>query len=178
MANNAVTQILASYSPEDTQIVLSNSMFTHTISGYADGTFITVSRVIPHATLYTGADGSNARVVRAVKNCDVTLTLHNAAESNDILSQLLLRDEESRDGRDTFSITIKDNLGRTVASAGTAFIGTSPDTAYGIEITEVDWGLHAIGMSIYQGGNGKLSPEAWDTLTALGGTPDERWKQS
>lgn len=175
MTNRAVTNILASYSPEDISVVLSNDLFTHTVSGYVDGTFLNISRVIPSATLYTGADGSNARVVRAVKNCDVTLTLHSTAESNDILSQLHIRDQDSRDGRDTFSITIKDTIGRTVASAGTAFIGTSPDIDFGTEISERDWVLHAIGMSIFEGGNGKFSTDGWNTINALGVAPDNFW---
>lgn len=173
MAN---TQILASYSPEDVAIVIANDNFSHTISGTAEGTFLTITRVVPHATLYTGADSTNARVVRSVKNCDVTLTLMQTSESNDILSQLLLLDEDSRDGSDTFSITIKDTMGRTVASAPVAFIGTSPDISFGVDIDERDWVIHAIGMNIFEGGNGKLTPETFSTLGDLGNTPDARWR--
>lgn len=173
---NAVKQILASYSPEDIDVVISNSLFTYKITGYADSTFLNITRVIPHAELYVGADGSNARVVRAVKNCDITLTLHNASESNDVLSQLLIRDEDSRDGSDVFSITIKDNIGRTVASAGSCFIGTSPDIDFGTEVSERDWVLHAIGMDIFEGGNGKFTPDGWGSVNNLGYEPDEFWK--
>lgn len=173
-ANN----ILGSYSPESVVVVLSNNKFSHSMSGYVDGTFINITRNIPHATLYTGADASNVRVVRAVKNCDVTLTLHQSSESNDVLSQLLILDEESRSGEDIFAITIKDLSGRTVASSESAFIGTSPDIAFGTEVSERPWVLHAINMKIFEGGNGKFTPATLATVTSLGYTPDEVWNPS
>lgn len=176
----AANNILATYSPESVVIIISNNTsggagFTHTVSGYADGDFINIVRTIPHATLYTGADASNARVVRAVKNCEVTLTLHQASESNDVFSQLLILDEESRNGRDVFQITIKDTSGRTVASSSAAFIGTSPDVGFGVELGTRDWVLQAINMSIFEGGNGKFTPPTLGTLTSLGNTPDDYW---
>lgn len=176
----SVSNILATYSPESVVIIISNSTsggsgFTHSISGYVDGDFISIARTTPHATLYTGADASNARVVRAVKNCDVTLTLHQASESNDVLSQLLILDEASRNGDDVFQITIKDTSGRTVASSPAAFIGTSPDISFGTELGQREWVLHAINMSIFEGGNGKFSQSGFDTVTDLGYTPDTYW---
>lgn len=169
------SHILGSYSPESVLVVLSNNKFTHTVSGFVDGTFINITRIIPHATLYTGADASNVRVVRAVKNCDVTLTLHQSSETNDVLSQLLILDEASRSGEDIFSITIKDLSGRTVASSGGVFIGTSPDIGFGTEVSERPWILHAINMQIFEGGNGKFTTPTWDTVNALGFTPNEVW---
>ena len=170
-----VSNILATYSPESVVVVISNDKFTHTISGYADGTFLNITRLVDHATLYNGADATNARVVRAVKNCDVTLTLHQASESNDVLSQLLLLDEQSRDGSDVFSITIRDTTGRTVASTSAAFIGTSPDIGMGTDIGERDWVLRAINLNIHAGGNGKFTPETAEQVAALGYVPDQIW---
>lgn len=174
----AAKDILASYSPEDVIVVIAGSGFSHIISGTAEGTFISVTRIIPHATLYNGADASNARVVRAVKNADVTITLHSASESNDVLSQLLANDEASRDGSDVFSITIKDNSGRTVMSAPSAFIGTTPDTDFGIEITERPWVIHAINLTQTIGGNGPLSGDSSEALGGTGATVDDRWQPS
>lgn len=169
------SHILGSYSPESIVVVLANDKFSHTVSGFADGTFVEITRMVPHATLYTGADASNVRVVRAVKNCEVTLTLHQSSESNDILSQLLIRDEETRSGEDIFSITIKDLSGRTVASSGAAFIGTSPDIGFGTDVSERAWVLQAINMQIFEGGNGKFTTAGWDTINSLGETPNEIW---
>lgn len=172
----ATKEILATYSPEEVVVVISNDKFSHFISGYTEGTFLSVTRTVPHATLQNGADGHNARVVRAIKNCDVTLTLMSSSESNDVLSQLLARDESSRDGSDTFSITIKDNSGRTVMSSPQAFIGTSPDIDFGIEVSERAWVLHAIHLTLHAGGNGRFSPEAFESVSDLGYVPEERWQ--
>lgn len=169
-------EILASYSPEDVVVVLSNDKFSHFISGYTEGTFLSVTRTVPHATLQNGADGSNARVVRGVKNCDVTLTLMATSESNDVLSQLLSLDEGSRDGSDAFTLTIKDNTGRTVMSSPQAFIGTNPDIDFGIEVTDRAWVLHAIHLTIHSGGNGRFSPEAFESATNLGYISEQRWQ--
>lgn len=170
------SHILGSYSPESVTVVLSNNKFTHTVSGFADGTFINITRTIPHATLYTGADASNVRVVRAVKNCEVTLTLHQSSESNDILSQLLIMDEDTRSGEDIFTMTIKDTSGRTVAQSDAVFIGTSPDVGFGVEVGERAWVLQAINMNIYEGGNGKFTTAGWETITSLSDeAPNDVW---
>ena len=170
-----VSNILGTYSPESVVITIGNSKFSHVVSGYADGTFISITRLVDHATLYNGADATNARVVRAVKNCDVTLTLHQASESNDVLSQLLALDEQSRDGSDCFSITIKDTSGRTVASSPVAFIGTSPDIDLGTEIAERAWVMRAINLTIHAGGNGKFTDSTYTEVNTLGYTPDAFW---
>lgn len=167
--------ILGSYSPESVVIVLSNGKFSHTLSGYADGTFISLARVIPHATLYTGADASNVRVVRAVRNFDITLTLHQSSESNDVLSQLLILDEDTRSGEDIFSITIKDLSGRTVASSGIAFIGAEPEFGFGTEVEERTWTIHAVNMEVFIGGNGKFTTGGYEAATGLGADVDEIW---
>lgn len=174
-----VSHILGSYSPESVNVIISNHKFTHTFSGFAEGQFINITRTVPHATLYVGADASNVRVVRAVKNCEVTITLHQSSESNDILSQLLKLDERSRSGEDIFSITIKDLSGRTKAQSGAAFIGTSPDVGFGVEVSERPWVLQAINMDIFEGGNGKFSTAGWETITNLSEVaPNEIWSPS
>lgn len=169
------SHILGSYSPESVVVVISNNKFSHTVNGFIDGTFINITRVIPHATLYTGADASNVRVVRGVKNCDVTMTLHQSSESNDVLSQLLIMDEETRSGEDIFAITVKDLSGRTVASSSAVFIGTSPDIGFGTDVSERAWVLHAINMQVFEGGNGKFTTDGWATVNGLGHTPDDVW---
>jgi hypothetical protein len=167
--------ILATYSPEDVIITIHNSRFSHIISGYSDSTFIELTRLVPHATLYNGADGTNARVVRAVRNYDITLTLHQASESNDVLSQLLLLDEISRDGRDIFAITLKDATGRTLYSSPSAFIGTDPDLQFGAEISDRAWVISAVYLERHIGGNGRLTPDGQEALTALGKEVDPKW---
>ena len=169
-------QVLGTYSPEDVAIILSNDRFTHQVSGYADGTFVEATRVIPHATLYTGADGTNARTVRAVRNLDITITLHSSAESNDVLSALLRWDEDTRNGEALFNITIKDTIGRTILFSPQAFIGTNPDISFDTAINERDWVIHAVGSDTHEGGNARISPDAFGALEELGYQPEDKWR--
>lgn len=175
MAN---TQSLGSYSPESVIVVLSNDNFAHTISGYADGSFLNITRVIPHATLYTGADATNVRVTRNVRNVDITLTLHQSAESNDVLSALLLKDEQERNLDWLFAITVKDTSGRSILSSTQAFIGTVPDQGFGTDIGTRDWVLHAVGSDTIIGGNSKMTADTAQTLTDLGMGFDDYWRPS
>lgn len=170
-----VNTVLGTYKPEDVDIVIGNANFSHIVSGTVDGSFLTLTRVIPHATLYTGADASNARVKRRVRNYDINLTLHQSSESNDVFSELLRLDEESSRNEALFYITIKDNSGRTVASSRTAFIGTTPDVGFGVELSEREWILHAINMQIHIGGNAQFTGATWDTVNDLGLDPDVYW---
>lgn len=170
------SEILGTYSPENIVVVLSNSKMSHTVSGYADGTFLAISRQAPHASLYTGADLSNARVVRGNKGATVALTLHQAGESNDIFSALLAADELSRDGTDCFSITIKDTIGRSEYYSPVAFLGNNPDASFGVDIETREWQIHCVSLTQVTAGNGKLTPDGQETLGALGVAVDPRWQ--
>ncbi len=173
MAN--ISEILASYSPEDMTIVIANDKFSHVINGYADGTFVSIAREVPASTLYVGSDLSNARVVRANKASTITLSLHQSSESTDVLSQLLANDEETRDDTWTFSVTVKDNIGRSLFFSPQAFIGNSPDATYSTSIENRDWMIQCVSLSNTQGGNGKLSSDTAATLTGLGATVADKW---
>lgn len=169
------TTLLGSYSPEDVVCVISNDKFSHTISGFADGSFLNLSRIIPASTLYTGGDGTNCRVIRDVSNLDVTFTLHQSSESNDVLSHLLVLDMAARDSSELFSILIRDMTGRTVISTPTCFIGSNPDVPFETDISTRDWVLHTIGSSIHIGGNARFTSGGFDALVDLGATVDQEW---
>ena len=79
---------------------------------------------MPYSELYNGADSSNIRVIRDIKNHEITLTLHQGSESNDVLSQLFARDRQNRRNDYVFNVLITDTGGRTVASAQNCFIGS------------------------------------------------------
>lgn len=172
----ATREVLKTYSPEDVIVVISGDNFQHTISGYVEGSFLELSRVVPHATLYTGADATHSRVVRAVRNFEITLTLAQTSNSNDVLSAILVRDEELRSNEGLFSITIKDASGRTVASSAQAFIGTTPDLSFSDSIEGRAWGLNAVDMTVIEGGNGKVMQSTVQTLQNLGVEIDEYWR--
>ncbi len=172
---SAVQEILGTYSPEDLIITISNSFFSHSITGYADGTFVNITRQVPPSTLYTGSDNTNARVVRANKGSTIKITLHQASESNDILSQALIMDESTRDGTWCFNILVKDGTGRSLYFSPQAFIANNPEATFAAEITSREWDIQCVALSNFAGGNGKLTDDAYRTLQSMGATVDPRW---
>lgn len=171
MAND----VLASYSPEDVNIVISQGNLAHVVSGYVDGTFVSISRLVLASEPYTGSDVSNARIVRSNKNSTITLSLHQASESNDILGQLLRNDEQTRDSTNLFSMTIKDNTGRSLYYCRQCYIGNNPDSTFSNAIDSRDWSIHAVKLEQVQGGNAEFTPGTAADYQALGGTIDPRW---
>ena len=168
---------LGNYSPEDVTMMISNDIFgTHTISGMADGTFISYERSVDRATLYVGSDLTSARVLRRNKSGTVSLTLHQSAESNDVLSMIALRDEEAHDNSYLFSVTIKDLSGRSVFFAPEAFIGNDPTTSYSTDLETRDWTITVTSVERHTGGNAKINPENQATLATLGYTVEDQWK--
>lgn len=168
---------LGNYSPEDVTMVISNDKFgTHTISGMADGTFISYERSVERATLYVGSDLTSARVLRRNKSGTVSVTLHQSAESNDVLSMIALRDEEAHDNSYLFSVTIKDLSGRSVFFAPEAFIGNDPMTSYSTDLETREWTITVTSVERYTGGNAKVNPEVEATLQTLGYTVEDKWK--
>lgn len=167
--------ILASYSPEDVAIIISTNGFSHTINGYADGGFVSISRLVLGSEPYSGADVTNARVVRANKNATITLSLAQTSESNDILSQLLQNDSVSRDSTWLFSVLVKDNTGRSQYFSRQCYIGGHPDSSFSTTIDSRDWLIHCVKLEQNIGGNGQLTPSALDEITSIGGEVEDRW---
>lgn len=174
----SVCQILGTYSPKDVQIILTGTVkdINHVINGTADGTFITISRLIPRAEMYNGADSSNIRVIRDIENHEITVTLHQGSESNDVLSQLFELDKIHRRGDYLFNLMIKDSGGRTLVSASNCFISSPPDLEYGVEVMERPWVITAVCADMFIGGHAKFTPDTANTLQELGMEIEDTWQ--
>ena len=121
------------YNPADVLAVLAGIP----ISGYADGTFITASRDNPSWNSLVGSDGEGARAKSNDKSGTITFTLLQTSLSNDLLSGLITLDELSGDGVGPFMI--KDNSGRTLLTAESAWIEKPADSEFGREISNREW---------------------------------------
>ncbi len=171
-----MAQLLGTYSPEQMTIVLSVGDFNHIINGYADGTFLNFSRLIPASTLYSGADKTRARVKRTNKDTEITLTLHQAATSNAVLQALQRADENDSRNRYVFSITVKDNSGTSVWSSNKAFVSTVPDAPFGTEIDTRAWVITAIELDSNIGANTEFDQAEVIALAALGVDVPADWQ--
>lgn len=168
--------LLGNYSPESVVVVLSKGAFLHTIQGYADGTFLNVSRITPASELYVGSDLSAGRVKRRNKASTVTLTLHQFSPSNAVLQALQRADEQDDSDRWVVAMTIKDNSGTTLFSSNQTFIATIPDTSLSSTAETRDWVLQSVNLSSNVGSNTRFDQAEVAAMAALGAEVPARWR--
>lgn len=169
---------LATYSPEFTDLILSNGSMNFIVTGYAEGTFLTLE---PHAERFAptyGAKGEPYRVRNAIKAFNLTLALSQTSHANDVLSLLLQNDIETLDG--TFTCTLKDSSGTTIFTDEFAYIGEEPSQAFsgGGSLENREWTIHLPSPSGLIGGNGNFSSDTQRVVENLGGTVDSQWQSS
>jgi len=172
-----MTQRLATFAPNDVTIILSqeSSGITHILSGFSEDSIISIERNSDTFELYTGADDTNTRIYKANTSATLTVPLQQTSNSNDILTMLYINDKNTRDSSGLFSITVKDNSGRSTFFAEEAYIAVVPNSSFGNSMQLREWVIHAVRLENYIGGNSKLSADDQATLEALGHTVDPRW---
>lgn len=170
-------EVLATYSPEDVTVVISipETGTSHTVNGYIDGAFVSISRLVLGSEPYAGSDNSHARVVRGNKSASVTLSLAQYSESNDILSQLVENDSRTRDDTWLFSLMIKDQSGRSLYFSRQCYIGGQPDSIFSNTVEGREWMIHCVKLEQHLGGNSRFSPSGGQEYADLGGEVAERW---
>lgn len=169
---------VGTYSPEFTDLIISNDLINHIVTNFAEGSFISVEPTSERFAPIYGAKGEPYRAHNAVNAFDLTVTLSQTSHSNDIFTRLLQLDRETLRG--TFSLTLKDSSGTTLFSENSAYIGTEPSQGFagGGTIESREWTIHLPNPSYNIGGNGLFSVEDQSNLEALGGTVDPQWASS
>lgn len=135
------------YNPADVAIIFAGVP----IEGIADGTFITVARNNQSYNMQIGSDGEGVRAKSNDKGGTVTLTLMQSSLTNDALSALSVLDETSGDG--VGPLMVKDNSGRTLISAETAWIQKPADVEFAREATTREWVFETDLLNLFVGGN-------------------------
>lgn len=173
MADN----FIANYLPDDFTIILSKGDFVHRITGFADGSFVTMNRIVPTSTPYQGVgDNAFGRVKRRVTAMDVTITLHQGSPSNTVLQQLQIADSNTPGNEWVFNCTMKDMSGQTVASSNTAIIAAPAQADFSSEFGTRDWNIYMFGSDLFIGGNTPLAPSEVTAVEAAGGTVEDKWR--
>lgn len=121
------------------------------MSGLADGTFITVSRDEQAYNKVTGADGSTSRAKTANRSGSITVTLKQTSPSNDVLTGFMIADEAGDQG--VVPVLVKDTSGRTLHYASAAWVQQMPDQEFSKEISEREWVLDCARIDSFVGGN-------------------------
>lgn len=168
---------IGNYLPDEFTIVLSKGDFVHRITGFADGTFVSMERITPTSTPFQGVgDNSFGRVKRTRTAMNVAITLLQTSPSNTVLQQLQLADASVVDNTWVMNCSMKDMSGQTIASSNTAIIQAPPTAAFGSEQTSREWHIYMFGSDLFIGGNMPLAPSEVAAVEAAGGSVDARWR--
>lgn len=136
---------LKTYSPDRIKTIVGASALT----GYADGTFLTIEAMTEGVTSESGADGEVARAMSLDKRHEITVTLQQTSASNDVLSALYHVDQVSG-GDGAVPITVTDLRGTTVF-AGTGWVRKVANATYSKGLEAKEWTVEAVG-SFHNGG--------------------------
>src|SRR4051812_10926277 len=107
---------IASYDASKIVVTLGPSILT----GWADGSFLTIERESDSFEDYVGSDGGVARSKSNDKRATATLRLRMDAASNDVLSAFLVADELN--GAGVLPFMVKDLKGTTLVLAKEAWV--------------------------------------------------------
>jgi hypothetical protein len=125
------------------------------MSGYADGTFISVERDNDTWSKVSGADGAVSRAKSNDRTGTLTLTLQQTSPSNDVLSGFARVDEISNDG--VVPISVTDLGGRTVIFSAFGWVQKPPTVEMAKEISNREWVLALADVEFFVGGNASTS---------------------
>lgn len=141
------------YSAEAVEVIVGG----FSMSGLADGTFVSIERDEQAYNKITGADGTVSRSRTGNRSGTITLTLQQTSPSNDVLSGLMIADEATDAG--VVPCLIKDTSGRTLHYVSAAWVQQMPTQEFGKEISEREWVLDCARIDAFVGGNQEQGSE-------------------
>ena len=121
------------------------------LSGFGDGEQIMVEPNVESFTLLMGAQGEGARTRSRDKSARVTVRILQTSETNDLLSAVQNLDRAAGEG--IFPLMVKDNGGRSIHLAESAWIVAPPSAAYGAEAGVREWIFETDSMEDFIAGN-------------------------
>jgi len=138
---------IANYSPESVNCLA----FGIPLDGFAEGTFITITKDrIPYRTTET-SDGSVARLYSNSQTYTISLTLHRGSTSNDVLTKLWQLDELTQ--RAKFPLFIKDLSGTDLFFSTNTWIEGIPSMVQSTNFDARTWTLRSSQAAINIGSN-------------------------
>lgn len=118
------------------------------IQGFADGTFVKVSRITPTFSDKAGAGGDVVRTKSRDKRGKIEITLLPSSPSNDYLSGLVATDENVDAGVGAVGPALVKELNGTTICAGSKSWVTQPaDVEYGADPVNRSWVIAVADLS-------------------------------
>lgn len=133
------------YDPKQISIIVG----TRAITGFADGSFVTVRRNEDAFTVQIGADGEGVRSKTNNRSGQIEIVLQQGSDENDFLSELALADELSNGG--IVPMLVKDNLGNSKYAAESAWVKKAPDSEFAKETGSRTWIFETAQLNVFVG---------------------------
>lgn len=138
---------MKTYDPKQILIIFGGVQIT----GFADGTFVTVRRNADMWSLQMGTDGEGTRSKSNDKSGQIEFTLMQSSQSNVFLSNMALADELGNAG--IAPAMVKDNLGSSLHAAEQAYVKKIADAEYAKEAGPRTWIIETDNLQSFVGGN-------------------------
>lgn len=140
---------LRNYSPSDVTITVAGM---YSVTGYAEGTFVKITKDTQQITTIRAMDGTMSRIKSPDTGWRIELTLAQSSSGNDVLSTLWNVDKVTGMGK--FPLMIKDGSGSTMFMAASAWVEEVPDIVFSNQMEGRTWALRATDVIVNIGGNG------------------------
>jgi len=131
---------MATYDPKDLSVIVGGIPIT----GFAPGSFVTITYDEDSWALSVGPDGEAVRSKSNVKSATVELSLMHGAIANQVLSGFRVADEATNAG--LVPLQILDRGTGTLHSAEAAWVQKQPDMDYQPEAQPIGWTLRTASM--------------------------------
>lgn len=139
---------LSHYSPSDVTVTIAG---LYSVTGFAEGTFVRISKDTHHMSTIRSMDGSMSRCKSPDKGWRVEITLAQSSGANDVFSTFWNVDKTTGMGK--FPIFINDGTGSTMFMAATAWVEELPDVVFSNQMETRTWVFGATDAIINIGGN-------------------------
>jgi len=149
---------LKHYAPNDISITVAG---LYSVTGYADGTFVSIKKDTQTITTIRAMDGTVSRIKSPDTGWKVEITLAQSSTANDIFS--IFWNVDTVTGLGKFPLFIKDSNGSTMFMAASAWVDTVPDITFSNEMGTRTWVLSCTDVVANIGGAG-----TGDFLSAIG----------
>lgn len=138
---------IANYSPDSVNCLA----YGIPLTGFSDGTFITITKdKVPHGTTET-ADGQIARLYTNSQTYTISITLHRGSPSNDVFTKLWLLDELTQKAK--FPLLLKDLSGSDLFFSTNTWIEGIPSMVQSTNFDTRTWVLRSSQAIINIGSN-------------------------
>lgn len=135
------------YNPKKVAVIIGG----FTMSGFADGEFVSVAMDNDQWDLKVGTDGEGTRSKSNDFSGTIKVTLMQSSDSNAILQAFWNSDRLSDSG--VFPVLIKDNSGKSLYAADQCWVQKQTEGKFGKTVESREWMIRTDNLIPLEGGN-------------------------